>query len=61
MMVDGIKVFLKNLLLALMEDKFLELRVEYAVDGYGSFYSILLILRYISSTIVEYTLSGRLF
>ena len=30
-MVDGIKVFLKNLLLALMEDKFLELRVEYAV------------------------------
>lgn len=35
MMVDGIKVFLKNLLLALMEDKFLELRVEYAVvDGF---------------------------
>lgn len=61
MMVDGIKVFLKNLLLALMEDKFLELRVEYAVDGYGSFYSILLILRYISSTIVENALSGRLF
>lgn len=61
MMVDGIKVFLKNLLLALMEDKFLELRVEYAVDGFGSFYSILLILRYISTTIVEYALSGRLF
>ena len=61
MMVDGIKVFLKNLLLALMEDKFLELRVEYAVDGFGSFYSILLTLRSISTTIVEYALSGRLF
>lgn len=61
MMVDGIKVFLKNLLLALMEDKFLELRVEYTVDGFGSFYSILLTLRSISTTIVEYALSGRLF
>lgn len=35
MMVDGAKVILKKLWLVLLEGKILELRVEYAVDGFG--------------------------
>ena len=35
MMVDGKKVFLKKLWLALMGGKFSELRVEYEVNGFG--------------------------
>ena len=34
MIVDEKKVFLKKLSLALMEGKFLQLQVEYEVDGF---------------------------
>ena len=34
MMVDGKKVFLKKLFLALMRGKFSELRAEYEVNGF---------------------------
>lgn len=35
MIVDGKNVLLKKMWLAFMKDKFLELQVEYAVDGFG--------------------------
>ena len=35
MMVDGQKVFLKKLWLALMGGNFLELKAEYEFDGFG--------------------------
>ena len=35
MMVDGKKVFLKKLWLALMVGNFLELKAEYEFDGFG--------------------------